>query len=157
MLIRREFLYWLLNSFVAELRAMLYFVLACMTKSGDQCLFPFRYGNETHPELTYKICSSLDVYRPWCATKLDATLKVVEWGDCLPDCPSEIVNSVCQEESDFPAFADGTDKSVNYTSNYDRGSGIVTDEVCSKMPVIWDGRYICTLYTYVCFAFSLIM
>ncbi len=102
---------------------------ACMTKYGKQCQFPFRYKNETHPELTYKICSALDVYRPWCPTALDAALNVLEWGDCLEDCPSEIVNSVCLEEPQFPAWCDGTSSCANFTANYDQGSGAVTDEV----------------------------
>lgn len=100
-----------------------------MTNTGKKCLFPFRYSNDTHPELTYKICSSLDVYRPWCPTKLDDSLFVLEWGDCLPDCPSEPPNTVCLDEPEFPLMADGTDRAVNYTANYTRGSGVVTDEL----------------------------
>ena len=101
-----------------------------MTITGQKCLFPFRYFNDTDPELTYKICSSLDVYRPWCPTKLDENLNVLEWGDCLEDCPSEPVNSVCLEEPQFPVFSDGSDRSLNFTANYTRGIGVVTDEVC---------------------------
>ena len=107
---------------------------ACTTITGKKCLFPYRYMNDTHPDLTYKICSSLDVYRPWCPTKLDEQLNVLEWGDCLDDCPSEPVNSACIEEPEFPEFSDGEDPLVvNYTSSYERGSGIVTDEVSCEV------------------------
>jgi hypothetical protein len=102
---------------------------ACMTKAGKKCLFPFRYQNDTHPDLTYKICSSLDVYRPWCPTKLDDTLNVVEWGDCLDDCPTEPVNSACLMEPEFPKFSEGMSLTVNFTSNFTVGSAAVTDEV----------------------------
>ena len=43
---------------------------ACMTTKGKKCLFPYVYNNETHPDLSWTICSGLDVYRPWCPTKL---------------------------------------------------------------------------------------
>jgi len=102
---------------------------ACMTKTGKKCLFPFKYHNSTDPDLTYKICSSLDVYRPWCPTKLDSNLNVLEWGDCLEDCKNEEVMSVCLKEPEFPASSDGSDRSVNFTTTYEKGSGRVTDEV----------------------------
>ena len=106
-------------------------ISACMTTVGKKCLFPFKYSNDTHPELTYKICSSLDVYRPWCPTLLNENLEVLEWGDCLDDCPTEAVQKVCIDEPNFPIMADGSDKAVNYTANYTLGSGLVTDEVNS--------------------------
>ena len=102
---------------------------ACMTNSGKKCLFPFIYGNDTHPELTYKICSGLDVYRPWCPTKLSPDLHVLEWGDCIDDCPKEPINSACLEDPQFPIFADGSDQAVNYTSNYTTGRSVVTNEL----------------------------
>ena len=102
-----------------------------MTTVGKKCLFPFKYSNDTHPELTYKICSSLDVYRPWCPTLLNENLEVLEWGDCLDDCPTEAVQKVCIDEPNFPIMADGSDRAVNYTANYTLGSGLVTDEVKS--------------------------
>ena len=104
-------------------------ISACMTTVGKKCLFPFKYSNDTHPELTYKICSSLDVYRPWCPTLLNENLEVLEWGDCLDDCPTEAVQKVCIDEPNFPIMADGSDRAVNYTANYTLGSGLVTDEV----------------------------
>ena len=106
-----------------------FMISACMTTVGKKCLFPFKYSNDTHPELTYKICSSLDVYRPWCPTLLNENLEVLEWGDCLDDCPTEAVQKVCIDEPNFPIMADGSDRAVNYTANYTLGSGLVTDEV----------------------------
>ena len=106
-------------------------ISACMTTVGKKCLFPFKYKNDSNPDLTYQICSSLDVYRPWCPTKLDESLWVLEWGDCLDDCPSEIPRKVCIDEPNFPIMADGSDQAVNYTANYTLGSGFVTDEVCT--------------------------
>ena len=102
---------------------------ACMTTSGKKCLFPFVYDNQTHPELTYTICSGLDVYRPWCPTKLSDDLHVLEWGDCIDDCPRETINSACLQDPRFPSFADGSDQAVNYTSNYTTGISFVTDEL----------------------------
>ena len=92
-----------------------------MTTYGKQCLFPFKYSNETSPDLTYKICSTLNVYRPWCPTKLDEAKNVLEWGDCLEDCPMEQVNSACLNDPKFPQLSDGTDLSVNFTTDFTRG------------------------------------
>ncbi len=103
--------------------------LACMTKDGRSCIFPFVFGNETHPVLEYNICSTLDVYRSWCATKVNADKTVAEWGDCLSDCPSENVNSVCLDDPETPAMSDGSGKSVNYTTDFPFGIGMVSDEV----------------------------
>ena len=100
----------------------------CMTTKGKKCLFPFAYKNETHPSLTYKICSGLDVYRPWCPTKLDDSLSVLEWGDCLDDCPTEQINSACLKDPIFPSFSDGSSKAVNYTTAYQLGISVYTDE-----------------------------
>ena len=104
------------------------FLTACMTTVGKKCLFPFKYSNDTDT-YTYTICSGLDVYRPWCPTKLSENLEVIEWGDCLDDCPTEQIQKVCIEEPNFPIMADGSDRAVNYTANYTKGSGLVTDEV----------------------------
>ena len=133
---------------------------ACLTTTGKKCLFPFKYMNTSHPDLTYTICSTLDayryvqipknqnlvlfrfvlktenlslLYRPWCPTELDEQLNVIEWGDCMDYCPTEPVNSACLEEPEFPVFSDGTGLTANYTSTYERGSGIVTDEVCENI------------------------
>ena len=41
------------------------------------------------------------------------------------------MQKVCIDEPNFPLMADGADRAVNYTANYTRGSGLVTDEVIS--------------------------
>ena len=101
---------------------------ACMTSKGKPCLFPFIYKNQTHPYLEYNICSGLDVYRPWCPTKLDDLQNIIEWGDCLEDCPSEPINSACLSDPIFPAIADGSDHAVNATTEYITGISVVTNE-----------------------------
>lgn len=35
----------------------------CYTHQGFECIFPFVYKN-----ITYRNCSSQDVYKPWCPT-----------------------------------------------------------------------------------------
>ena len=110
---------------------------ACMTIYGKQCIFPFKYSNSTNEDLTYKRCSTLDVYRPWCATKVDEAMNVVEWGDCLEDCPMEEVNSACLSDPEFPAIADGSGIFVNYTTNFVRNLGVVVDEVLSASLVLY--------------------
>jgi hypothetical protein len=39
-----------------------------MTTTGKQCIFPFTYKNDTSPVLEYNVCSTLDIYKPWCPT-----------------------------------------------------------------------------------------
>ena len=63
--------------------------------------------------------------------ELSSSGAIVEWGECLQDCPQEDVSSVCIMEPDFPKFADDTPGSVNYTSNYKYGSGVPTRDVRS--------------------------
>ncbi len=45
---------------------------ACLTKHGRECVFPFRHNRTAldggQEEVTYRTCSSLDVYHPWCPT-----------------------------------------------------------------------------------------
>ena len=36
---------------------------SCYTHHGDECIFPFPYKG-----ITYYNCTSIDVYKPWCAT-----------------------------------------------------------------------------------------
>ena len=49
-----------------------YLILACMSKSGQQCIFPFKYRTKdasgVFVNLTYKACSSADIFTPWCPT-----------------------------------------------------------------------------------------
>ena len=70
------------------------------------------------------------IYNPAYTYKFQLkTTEVLEWGDCLDDCPTEAVQKVCIDEPNFPIMADGSDRAVNYTANYTLGSGLVTDEV----------------------------
>jgi len=60
---------------------------------------------------------------------VSATGSILEWGECLPDCPQETVTQVCIMEPQFPAYAYGKSGSVNFTSNYIPGSMMVTNDV----------------------------
>ena len=71
------------------------------------------------------------MYRPWCPTKLDDALNVLEWGDCMEDCAMEVVNSACLNDPEFPQFSDGTGVAVNYTTDFILGYGAVVDEEAS--------------------------
>jgi hypothetical protein len=62
-------------------------------------------------------------------TELSDSGAIVEWGECLPDCPQEEVSSVCIFEPEFPKFSDGTPGTANYTSSYKYGSGLPTLDV----------------------------
>ena len=41
-------------------------------------------------------------------TELTDDLNVIEWGDCLPDCPSQEINPVCLMDPISPALHDGS-------------------------------------------------
>jgi hypothetical protein len=45
---------------------------ACFTKTGKECIFPFKHRNYTLSgdprDITYRACASIDIYKPWCAT-----------------------------------------------------------------------------------------
>ena len=101
---------------------------ACFTTIGKHCLFPFVYDNQTHQFLEQKICSALNEtnIQPRCPTELDENLNVLEWGDCLDDCP--IVNSGCLEDPTFPVLADGLDSAVNFTTQYPSWIDVITQE-----------------------------
>ena len=47
---------------------IMFILLACMTTTGKKCIFPFKYNNNTHPEIIFDKCSTLDIYEPWCPT-----------------------------------------------------------------------------------------
>ena len=68
---------------------------------------------------------------PVFAPELSDTMGIIEWGECLPDCPQEAVDKVCIMEPVFPEFSDGTPGTANFTSNYRLGSGLPTLDVCS--------------------------
>ena len=70
-----------------------------------------------------------------CCTLYDLVLTVVEltssgeveeWGNCLPDCPTQDTNPVCLMDPAFPALEDGFQKSRNYTTDFVIGSGQIT-------------------------------
>ncbi|TRY78180.1 hypothetical protein TCAL_06223 [Tigriopus californicus] len=108
---------------------------ACYTTQGKQCIFPFSYQNVSASgevtDLEYTKCSTLDVFLPWCATEVDDAKNVLDWGFCVPDCPSEVVEVACLSEPDFPVFVTPWDASdlVNFTTSYDQGSALVTKEL----------------------------
>ena len=114
-------------------------VTACMTTEGKQCVFPFKYANESGP-LDFFECSTLDVYKPWCPTAIDADGNPTEWGLCMPDCPSQEIEIVCQDPPPPPALADisANPKSVNYTVY-----GIIPDRDISQVtPGVSENFYI---------------
>ena len=53
-------------------RFVSFLCIACMTTEGKQCIFPFKYKNESGDgavmDLEFKKCSTEDIYRPWCPT-----------------------------------------------------------------------------------------
>ena len=102
---------------------------ACMTTEGKQCKFPFKYANESGT-LDFFECSTLDVYKPWCPTDIDPDGNPTEWGLCMPDCPSQEIEIVCQDPPPPPALADisANPKSVNYTVY-----GIIPDRDISQV------------------------
>ena len=61
--------------------------------------------------------------------ELTADREVEEWGDCLPDCPTQITNPVCLMDPVPPALQDGYQGSKNYTTDFDFGVGTVTKGV----------------------------
>ena len=68
--------------------------------------------------------------------ELDANGAIVEWGECLPDCPQEEVSSVCIMEPQFPKFSDGSIGTVNFTSNYVYESGLPTFDVSMFLGIL---------------------
>ena len=63
------------------------------------------------------------------STVLTGSGDILEWGECLPDCPQEDVAAVCITEPEFPKFSDGSIGTANATSNYKFGSGLPTRDV----------------------------
>ena len=55
-------------------------------------------------------------------------ITILEWGNCMPDCPRDDVEPVCLEEPMRPAFGDNV-LSVNYTTDYEFGMTKPTAEV----------------------------
>lgn len=52
---------------------------------------------------------------------------ITEWGECLPDCPSQEIEIVCQMDPIFPPLASSEiKKSVNYSTEFVAGKGTIT-------------------------------
>ena len=84
---------------------------SCLTKDGDECVFPFTYKDKT-----YFKCTSEDVYLPWCATKMNGT-RIERWGLCLADCEHEVPEPSCLAPPPVPEFG-LRDGNIILFSNY---------------------------------------
>merc|ERR1712198_110473 len=97
----------------------------CSTRSGQACVFPFKYKG-----VEYLKCTYADSPTPWCATKTDSSENVVtnSWGDCddsgTSSCTVENFNvascSTPQGQCVFPFRYKGI--VYNGCSTVDRGS-----------------------------------
>ena len=59
----------------------------------------------------------------------DDNEQILEWGHCLPSCPSEEIRPVCQMLPTYPSLGSAEDGSANYTMNVDILSLVGTNEV----------------------------
>ena len=91
---------------------------SCYTVEGEECLTTF-----TYKDVEYHNCTSVDVYKPWCATKMDGTT-IVSWGLCLPNCPYIVPEVVCINPPKVPKFgsrnSSGDIVQENYNSTWFR-------------------------------------
>lgn len=62
-------------------------------------------------------------------SEVTADLKVVEWGDCMPDCPTQDINPVCLTDPIAPSLKDEAKGTSNYTTDFLFGVGVVTKGV----------------------------
>ena len=63
-------------------------------------------------------------------SELTDDLQVVEWGDCLPDCPTQEINPVCLMDPQMPALEnEDYPRSKNYSTDFIFGVGTVTKGV----------------------------
>ena len=66
----------------------IYFILLsdneCRVLNDERnpCVFPFHYGNTL-----YNQCTDVEATYFWCATEVDESLNVTEWGQCGEECP----------------------------------------------------------------------
>ena len=65
-----------------------------------------------------------------CIIELTDDMEVEEWGDCLPDCPTQETNPVCLMDPVAPALQDSLyHGSKNYSTDFVFGIGTVTKGV----------------------------
>ena len=61
----------------------------------------------------------------------------MEWGDCLPDCPTQDTNPVCLMDPKAPALQDSLyPGSKNYSTDFTFGTGIVTKGVILQFVLV---------------------
>ena len=60
--------------------------IACKTKEGDLCLYPFKWWWSTYDSCV--TCSNVQCNAPdtWCATELNSDLTYKKWGRCDSSC-----------------------------------------------------------------------
>ena len=65
---------------------MISYNIACKTKEGDLCLYPFKWWWSTYDSCV--TCSNVQCNAPdtWCATELDSDLTYKKWGRCDSSC-----------------------------------------------------------------------
>ena len=82
----------------------------CYTRDGFDCILPFKYK-----DITYRNCSSQDLFKPWCPTAVDSAGEILDWGFCLEDCPFEAPAPSCLYPPPIPTFATPGTTEVNYS------------------------------------------
>ena len=55
---------------------------------------------------------------PFLILELSSDDQVLEWGDCLPDCPTQETNPVCLMDPVAPALQDEYQGSKNYSTDF---------------------------------------
>ncbi|XP_059089355.1 uncharacterized protein LOC131885347 [Tigriopus californicus] len=106
---------------------------SCLTKRGLSCVFPFKYFNFTEDgtksEITYHYCASLDIFSPWCATVVSATGEVIEWDECVSDCPHEPPEMVCEMDPPTPTIVSVLGATTNFSTTHEFGVDTVVSEL----------------------------
>ena len=56
--------------------------------------------------------------------------EILEWGECLLDCPHEPIQIACLSEPLFPDYAIGEEELLtNFTASYEKGSDAISLDV----------------------------